>query len=206
MIAEKEKKTARANTPRRPVRCPQKTGINLNLHEKRTGMVLTLLVGVLCITVLALAVAKFGVLDLYDRLADAQSAYAQAQQENRAAQEKLSHFDEVLSEYRTYSMEWMEDGEHSDLNFAVERTEMLDLIERTVMPYGTLSALQAQGDRVDVELNETDLDRIAEALSAVKASSIVESVGLELAETEKDRPADVMKCTLHIVLRGEAAE
>ena len=59
---------------------------------------------------------------------------------------------------------------------------------------------------VDVELNETDLDRIAEALSAVKASSIVESVGLELAETEKGRPADVMKCTLHIVLRGEAAE
>ena len=197
MIAEKEKKTARANTPRRPVRCPQKTGINLNLHEKRTGTVLTLLIGALCITVLALAVAKFGVLDLYDRLADAQSAYAQAQQENRAAQEKLSHFDEVLSEYRTYSMEWMEDGEDSDLNFAVERT---------VMPYGTLSALQAQGDRVDVELNETDLDRIAEALSAVKASSIVESVGLELAETEKDRPADVMKCTLHIVLRGEAAE
>ena len=197
MIAEKEKKTARANTPLRPVRCPQKTGINLNLHEKRTGTVLTLLIGALCITVLALAVAKFGVLDLYDRLADAQSAYAQAQQENRAAQEKLSHFDEVLSEYRTYSMEWMEDGEDSDLNFAVERT---------VMPYGTLSALQAQGDHVDVELNETDLDRIAEALSAVKASSIVESVGLELAETEKDRPADVMKCTLHIVLRGEAAE
>ena len=118
----------------------------------------------------------------------------------------MAHFDEVLSEYRTYSMESMEDGEDSDLNFAVERTEMLDLIERTVMPYGTLSALQAQGDRVDVELNETDLDRIAEALSAVKASSIVESVGLELAETEKGRPADVMKCTLHIVLRGEAAE
>ena len=51
MIAEKEKKTARANTPRRPVRCPQKTGINLNLHEKRTGTVLTLLIGALCITV-----------------------------------------------------------------------------------------------------------------------------------------------------------
>ena len=51
------------------------------------------------------------------------------------------------------------------------RTEMLDLIERTVMPYGTLSALQAQGDRVDVELNETDLDRIAEALSAVKVDN-----------------------------------
>ena len=47
MIAEKEKKTARANTPRRPVRCPQKTGINLNLHEKRTGTVLTLLIGAL---------------------------------------------------------------------------------------------------------------------------------------------------------------
>ena len=39
MIAEKEKKTARANTPRRPVRCPQKTGINLNLHEKRSPVI-----------------------------------------------------------------------------------------------------------------------------------------------------------------------
>ncbi len=91
MIAEKEKKTARANTPRRPVRCPQKTGINLNLHEKRTGTVLTLLIGALCITVLALAVAKFGVLDLYDRLADAQSAYgAGAAGEPRRAGEALA--------------------------------------------------------------------------------------------------------------------
>ena len=206
MIAEKEKKTARAGTPRRPVRCPQKTGINLNMHEKRTGTVLTLVIGIACIALLAAAAAKFGVIDLYGRLADAQSVYAQAHQENLTAQEKLSHFDEVLSEYRTYSMEWMEDEENADLNFSVERTAVLDLIERTVMPYGTLSALQVQGDRVDVELGGTNLDRIAEALSAVKASSVVESVGLELAETEKDRPADVMKCTLHIVLRGEAAE
>ena len=206
MIAEKETKAARSGVLRRPVRCPRKTGINLNMREKRTGTVLTLLVGALCITALALAAAKFGVIDLYGRLADAQSAYAQARQENLTAQEKLSHFDEVLSEYRTYSMDWLESGGDSDLSFAVARTEMLDLIERTVMPYGTLSALQAQGDRVDVELSETNLDRIAEALSAVKESNIVESVGLELAETEKDRPSDVMKCTLHIVLRGEAVE
>ena len=54
MIVEKEKKTTRANTPRRPVRCPQKTGINLNLHEKRTGTVLTLLIGTLSFLVSAL--------------------------------------------------------------------------------------------------------------------------------------------------------
>ena len=206
MIAEKEKKTARAGAPRRPVRCPQKTGINLNLHEKRTGTVLTLVIGIACIALLAATAAKFGVIDLYGRLADAQSAYAQAHQENLAAQEKLSHFDEVLSEYRTYSMEWMEDEENADLNFSVERTAVLDLIETSILPKAGLTAIEVQGDRVDIQMNSTNLSYIADILLEVERAPIVASVELELAETEKDRPADVVECTLHIVLRGEAAE
>lgn len=206
MIAEKEKKTARAGTPRRPVRCPQKTGINLNLHEKRTGTVLTLVIGIACIALLAAAAAKFGVIDLYGRLADAQSAYAQAHQENLAAQEKLSHFDEVLSEYRTYSMEWMEDEENADLNFSVERTAVLDLLETSILPKAGLTAIEVQGDRVDIQLNSTNLSYIADILLEVEREPIVASVELEIAETEKDHPADVVECTLHIVLRGEAAE
>ena len=206
MIAEKEKKTARANTPRRPVRCPQKTGINLNMHEKRTGTVLTLVIGIACIALLAAAAAKFGVIDLYGRLADAQSAYAQAHRENLTAQEKLSHFDEVLSEYRTYSMEWMEDEENADLNFSVERTAVLDLLETSILPKAGLTAIEVQGDRVDIQLNSTNLSYIADILLEVEREPIVASVELEIAETEKDHPADVVECTLHIVLRGEAAE
>ena len=206
MIAEKEKKTARANTPRRPVRCPQKTGINLNMHEKRTGTVLTLVIGIACIALLAAAVAKLGVIDLYGRLADAQSAYAQAHRENLTAQEKLSHFDEVLSEYRTYSMEWMEDEENADLNFSVERTAVLDLLETSILPKAGLTAIEVQGDRVDIQLNSTNLSYIADILLEVEREPIVASVELEIAETEKDHPADVVECTLHIVLRGEAAE
>ena len=206
MIAEKEKKTARAGTPRRPVRCPQKTGINLNMHEKRTGTVLTLVIGIACIALLAAAAAKFGVIDLYGRLADAQSVYAQAHQENLTAQEKLSHFDEVLSEYRTYSMEWMEDEENADLNFSVERTAVLDLLETSILPKAGLTAIEVQGDRVDIQLNSTNLSYIADILLEVEREPIVASVELEIAETEKDHPADVVECTLHIVLRGEAAE
>ena len=206
MIAEKEKKTVRAGAPRRPVRCPQKTGINLNLHEKRTGTVLTLVIGIACIALLAATAAKFGVIDLYGRLADAQSAYAQAHQENLAAQEKLSHFDEVLSEYRTYSMEWMEDEENADLNFSVERTAVLDLIETSILPKAGLTAIEVQGDRVDIQMNSTNLSYIADILLEVEREPIVASVELEIAETEKNHPADVVECTLHIVLRGEAAE
>ncbi len=206
MIAEKETKAARSGVLRRPVRCPQKTNINLNMREKRTGTVLTLLVGALCITALALAAAKFGVIDLYGRLADAQSAYAQARQENLAAQERLSRFDEVLLEYRTYSMDWLESGEDSNLNFAVERTEVLDLLETSILPEAGLTAIEVQGDRVDIQLNSTNLSYIADILLKVERAPIVASVELEIAETEKDHPADVVECTLHIVLRGEAVE
>ena len=49
----KEKKTDAIRAVRRLGRYPHKVGINLNMHEKRTGTVLTLVIGCAAIVLLA---------------------------------------------------------------------------------------------------------------------------------------------------------
>ena len=51
--------------PRKMVKCPSKTGINMNQREKRTGQVLMLVIGLAVILLMAGLVARFGVMEQY---------------------------------------------------------------------------------------------------------------------------------------------
>ena len=59
-------------------RYPRKSGINMNMREDRTRELTTLIIGGVLICVLAGAAAKFGVIDQYRRLTEAQRAHEQA--------------------------------------------------------------------------------------------------------------------------------
>ena len=88
----KEKKTDAVRAVRRLGRYPHKVGINLNMHEKRTGTVLTLVIGCAAIVLLAGLVAKFGVIDQYRRLSQAEEAYVQVHRQYEAVQEELADY------------------------------------------------------------------------------------------------------------------
>ena len=78
MIAEKNGITVDTRTAapaRKMIKCPQKTGINLNLQEDRQRDRRTLLIGILAIAALVTVVVNFGVLQQYRRLDKAQAAY-----------------------------------------------------------------------------------------------------------------------------------
>ena len=107
---------------RRSIRLPQKTGINMNMREKRTGKYVTVIVGVCLILLCAGLVAKFGVIDQYRRLSDAQGAYTRVHQQYVDTETQLEDYDRILAEYRTYSMDWMTGSEDSKKNYvAVDR-------------------------------------------------------------------------------------
>lgn len=108
MIAEKNGITVDTRTAapaRKMIKCPQKTGINLNLQEDRQRDRRTLLIGILAIAALVTVVVNFGVLQQYRRLDKAQAAYDRVHTQYVSAQEALADYDRVLLEYRTYSMD-----------------------------------------------------------------------------------------------------
>lgn len=187
MIAEKNGITVDTHTAapaRKMIKCPQKTGINLNLQEDRQRDRRTLLIGILAIAALVTVVVNFGVLQQYRRLDKAQAAY-----------------DRVLLEYRTYSMDWMTAAGSEDIPAAVDRQAALDLLEQEMLSHGSLTALQITQNTMNVDMSGMTLDQISAMFARLRLSPIVDSVSLSVASTEEGKAATIMDFTVRIELR-----
>ena len=186
MIAEKNGITVDTRTAasaRKMIKCPQKTGINLNLQEDRQRDRRTLLIGILAIAALVTVVVNFGVLQQYRRLDKAQAAY-----------------DRVLLEYRTYSMDWMTAAGSEDIPAAVDRQAALDLLEQEMLSHGSLTALQITQNTMNVDMSGMTLDQISAMFARLRLSPIVDSVSLSVASTEEGKAATIMDFTVRIEL------
>lgn len=127
--------------PRKMIKCPSKTGINMNKREKRTGEMLTLVIGLAVILLMAGLVARFGVMEQYRRLSEAQSAYGKVHSQLTACQEQLTDYEQVLAEYRSSSLDGMAGSEGKLVT--VPRRDVLDLVETLMMPRARYSPLRS---------------------------------------------------------------
>ena len=204
MIAEKNGITVDTRTAapaRKMIKCPQKTGINLNLQEDRQRDRRTLLIGILAIAALVAVVVNFGVLQQYRRLDKAQAAYDRVHTQYVSAQEALSDYDRVLLEYRTYSMDWMTAAGDEDITAAVDRQAALDLLEQERLSCGSLTSLQITQNTMNVDMSGMTLDQISAMFARLRLSPIVDSVSLSVASTEEGKAATIMDFTVRIDLR-----
>lgn len=204
MIAEKNGITVDTRTAapaRKMIKCPQKTGINLNLQEDRQRDRRTLLIGILAIAALVTVVVNFGVLQQYRRLGKAQAAYDRVHTQYVSAQEALSDYDRVLLEYRTYSMDWMTAAGSEDIPAAVDRQAALNLLEQEMLSHGSLTALQITQNTMNVDMSGMTLGQISAMLARLRLSPIVDSVSLSVASTEAGKAATIMDFTVRIELR-----
>lgn len=189
--------------PRKMVKCPSKTGINMNQREKRTGQVLTLVIGLAVILLMAGLVARFGVMEQYKRLSEAQSAYGAVHSQLAACQEKLTDYELVLTEYRSCSLDGMTEGE--DQLITVSRQAVLDLVEGIMMPRGKVISVNILDDTADVEMSDMSLDQISAMFAAIESESIVRSVELNMAATEENTASAQLNFSVRIYLGPERA-
>ena len=189
--------------PRKMVKCPSKTGINMNQREKRTGQVLTLVIGLAVILLMAGLVARFGVMEQYKRLSEAQSAYGEVHSQLAACQEKLTDYELVLTEYRSCSLDGMTEGE--DQLITVSRQAVLDLVEGIMMPRGKVISVNILDDTADVEMSGMSLDQISAMFAVMEAEPIVRSVELNMAATEENTASAQLNFSVRIYLGPERA-
>ena len=189
--------------PRKMVKCPSKTGINMNQREKRTGQVLTLVIGLAVILLMAGLVARFGVMEQYRRLSEAQSAYGEVHSQLAACQEKLTDYELVLTEYRSCSLDGMTEGE--DQLITVSRQAVLDLVESIMMPRGKVISVNILDDTADVEMSGMSLDQISAMFAVMEAEPIVRSVELNMAATEENTASAQLNFSVRIYLGPERA-
>ncbi len=131
------------------------------------------------------AVAKFAVIDQYARQNEAERAYNQVRSQRLAMDSEIADYNEVLAEYRRYSMSWLGEDEY----VATDRLEVLSLIERKMASVGTVHSMAVTGDNLVVEMGGMNLKQVSDLISALSQEPTVASVAVNVAETTKENAA-----------------
>lgn len=194
-------------TALKAIKLPTKTTINLAKRESRKKDALTLVTGIVLIVLLAGAVAKFAVLDQLARQQAAESAYNQVHTQYEAMRQAVEDYPKVEEKYRTYSRSWMTAGDQNGLA-EVDRLDVLDLVEKRLMPYGQINSISLRASVMVVSMSGMNLRDISSMVEQLRDDPIVESAALNLASTEQDTTDALMDFTLTVSLQQaeEAAE
>ena len=177
---------------KKPVRYTNKRGINLASVDERRNKTLTAVLLFIAIIALAAAVAKFGVLDLFAKRDAAQQQYDAVHTQFLASEKAIEEYDSVLLEYRTYSLDWMENDE-SGRYVSVARRDVLDVIEREMRTNGTVNALNVNGNSVTVDMKGMNLSQISAMCTDLEDYPFIKSAVIKSAKTEEDKSAPAVE-------------
>ncbi len=181
---------------------PTKTTINMAACGRTEAAGKTLVIGMAVIAVLVLLVVKFCVFDQYARLSRAEADYNSVYQKNQELADRVSDYDEVMLEYRAYSMSFISDK--NDENFVgVDRKEVLDLIETVMMKRGQVLSIEIYENTAKVSMKGMNLEEISEMIRSLKNSPVVSEAQLNIAHTDENKPASVLSFSVTIYLQQE---
>ena len=189
------------NSKKNSTKIPDKKTMNLCMRDENDTDWTTLGIGLVIILVMVFLVAKWGVIDQYARLNEAEKAYIAAKEKNDSVKEIAERYPEVLQEYRLYGREWLNDGTVGD-TVSLERTDMLDLFEKVLMKRGSVNEIYAVGDVVTVKMSGMNLDSISDMLEELKKYDCVAGASLNSASTEKDDLGNLLDFTVTVYLRA----
>ena len=174
---------------------PSKTTVNLAVQDKLPGHNVKLLCFAAVFAVLLGLFCKFAVIDRLNAAARAQSQAAQAGALLSELRRENADYEKVQVEYAMYfSPELSQVGE-----MPADCIEVLELIERSIMPQAGISAAKFSGDSLSLELTGINLDGTAELLSALETSQIVGNVELFTADSGK---GDCISMTVTLIEMG----
>ncbi len=181
---------------------PTKTTINMAACGRTEAAGRTLVIGMAVIAVLVLLMVKFCVFDQYARLSRAEADYNSVYQKNQELADRVSDYDEVMLEYRAYSMSFISDK--NDENFVgVDRKEVLDLIETVMMKRGQVVSVEIYDDTAKVSMKGMNLKEISAMIKSLKTSPVVSDAQLNIAQTDENREASVLSFSVTIYLQQE---
>lgn len=183
------------------IKLPSKTFVNLAQKESKKKSVLTLVLGGVLILAVSLSVAKFGVIDQFARLDQAEAAYNLVHEQYLQMERAVADYPKVEQRYRTYSRKWMENSAEDGL-VTVDRTLVLDMTERYLRTQGTVESMSITGTVMTVKMSGMNLRQVSAMLGQVEKQPIVASAALNIASTEdKNDPEALLEFTLTIALQ-----
>ncbi|MBP5156030.1 MAG: hypothetical protein J6252_05550 [Clostridia bacterium] len=190
---ELSKKSSKRFTPGR---VPNKRSINLaEVGVKRINLK-TAIPAVIIVVVLAVLISKFGVIDRFVKVAEAEREVAELQERIETAQRRIAGYGELRDVYAHYTYSDMTDEE---LN-RPDRVRIMALIKRVVMPKADIINWSVAGSQLKITLNAGTLEEINGIAQSLLGESMVDYCTISTAVTDKDRAIATKGVTADIIV------
>lgn len=195
-------------TERRPsgrtksVRTPVKESINLAGVGVKPIKVYLAIPGILLIIAAACLLSKFAVIDRLAEVSAAENRVVQLRSELAAANAKLAGYDELNEKFAHYTYTGMTTEELT----RVDRSEVIALIQRVVIPNAALDSWNVSGNQLTLSIVGSSLQQINLLAQQLNEETIVDfctvrtasttaanyQVSIEEAEADQDVAAQVI--------------
>ncbi|MCQ2463918.1 MAG: hypothetical protein MJ177_11070 [Clostridia bacterium] len=181
----------------------QQEKMTMNFARRSSGIDVKKLAPVLgVILVIALVFFKFGIMD---RLGEKNAAYKLLNEKQSTIDElslKLSGYDKLHEKYGRYSYGWMNEDEVN----AIDRMDIMNLIEKKIMPYASISDFSISGNVITLNLFGVTLKQTSTIVKTVEKDKLVKSASVYNASAQDADKADVLMSIVLITPEDETTE
>lgn len=168
---------------RKHVRLPVKQSINLAVVGVKPIKLYVALPIIILILAAAAAFSKFGVVDRYMKVAEAERQVAATRKQVDDAYVKLAEYDELNEIYAHYTYSGMTNEE---LN-RVDRSDIISLIQRMIIPNAVLDSWSVSGNQLILNITGSSLQEINLLSQKLNDQSIVDFSTVRTASTTETR-------------------
>lgn len=184
---------------KKAVTYPSKTTLNLCMKEKsvwRPGRVIPMFTALLAAAVLF---GKFAVADRLAEVSRQQQILSALETQVQSLEQATADYDDVLEEYRLYSVGWMTDEEQA----AVDRVGLLGLIETELMSAASVQQFSTSGNVLSVRLAGITLEDTSRIVQRLYTWPEVTGVSVYTASTQQEQGEEA---SVSMVITLEQAE
>ena len=179
-----------------PVHVPNKRYINLAEVGVQKLNLKVAIPALIIIVALAVLISKFGVIDRFVKVSDAEREVADLQTRMDAAKSRIAGYGELKDLYAHYTYSDMTEEE---LNRA-DRVRVMELLKRVVMPKAAVSAWSVSGSQLKITLNAGTLEEINGITQSLIDESMVEYCTISTAVTDKGSVESIKGVTANIIV------
>lgn len=162
---------------------PAKATLNLVMRERSMNSLSTVLPVFLVLLFAVGAFAKFAVIDRLLEAGTARASLAAAQAVLTGAEAANADYASISAEYSRYFFTGFTKEEAA----AVDRMEILALLEQQLMAAAQVSAVSVTGNIMTVSISGVTLQELSDLIRDLKAHEIVSDVSVYTAETQAGR-------------------
>ena len=152
---------------------------------------------ILVIIIVAVAFAKFAIMDPMDKKAAAYADLSYKKVELAAVNAKLADYDELAHEYGRYSYGWMNETEVS----LVSRIDALNLVEKQIANKAVVKNMAVNNNVLTLNIKGITLKEASDRVAKLEMNDLVESAAVYNATAEAAEEAEIF---MSIILTKEA--